>query len=410
MNKVILKVCLSISLLLSIQECLGQIAITEVLYDTAFDEQPATFMKGHTRNYYTFKDKAHHLGEYIELYNYTTEDIPLKGWFIYDNASKYNLPEDIVLKSQEYLIIAYRDLENKKDIGDYFSIFYPTVKNKRGKVIYQDYMILNNKKDDIALFTKSLAGIDLNREFLIDRVKWDNTGQQKSSNELRDKGYKSLNNRNFYVNSLQLEANGRYVEKSATPFTATYLPKTQRLLDIPIVQEALLENVAKYDWSAYVNELIMQICNLNISLVQQFPKGNYSKGELCFIHDAAGNYLRTEVCRTSKVMSTPIIKTNIIDEIEKKTIPKTISEYRDYIVVYPNPTSGKIKVSIDEVIRGKIVKTEVFSVTGASILSKEVEYKQMEVAIDITSYPVGVYILKFSLLTGESFSVNVIKK
>lgn len=202
MNKVILKVCLSISLLLSIQECLGQIAITEVLYDTAFDEQPATFMKGHTRNYYTFKDKAHHLGEYIELYNYTTEDIPLKGWFIYDNASKYNLPEDIVLKSQEYLIIAYRDLENKKDIGDYFSIFYPTVKNKRGKVIYQDYMILNNKKDDIALFTKSLAGIDLNREFLIDRVKWDNTGQQKSSNELRDKGYKSLNNRNFYVNSL----------------------------------------------------------------------------------------------------------------------------------------------------------------------------------------------------------------
>lgn len=410
MKKVILKVCLSISMLLGVQECLGQIVITEVLYDTAFDERPATIRETERRNYYTFKDKAHHLGEFIELYNYTTEDIPLKGWFIYDNASKYNFPDDVVIKSQDYLIIAYRDLYSKKDIGDYFPIFYPTVKGRERKIIYQDYLILNNKKDGLSLYTKRLAGVDLHKDFLIDHIQWDNTSIHSGSNELGDKSYYSLNNRNFYVNSLHLDTGGNYEEKKASPLTASYVPSTQKLLDIPIVQKALLDNIAKYNWDDYVYEIIQQKCNLIISLTEQYPQGTYNRGELCFIYDAAGNYIRTEVCRTANVMSAPVVKPYTSVAKTKKPIPSTISEYRDYIVVYPNPTSGVLRVNIDEIIHGKISKIEMYSASGASILTKKLKSTDLEVTLDITSYPIGVYILKFSLGTGESFSVNVIKK
>jgi len=376
------------------------------LYDTAFDESPRDIRQARHRVYYDFNDIAHHLGEFIELYNYTTEDISLKGWVIYDNAGKFHFPNNAVIKSESFLILAYRNLKDKPDIGNYFPVFFPTARGKEAQIIYQDQIILNNKKESLSLKTYNLAEFVFQHPVEIASMRWDNTKKMSQSNAEMDKSYTSLNNRNFYTNSRQKVSANTYAEIPATPFTSAYLPKTQALINIPRVQEILEEYVGLINWDRYVKDVLLQKCDLNITIVQQSPKGKFNKEELCFVYDASGNYLRTEIC--SNTAKRNLLAIDEVKDINTQEI--VLGEIKNSVIVYPNPTSGIVNVNIKDDALGQIIGFDIFNANGALILSKDVNPKEGDFSCDITPYASGIYMMRFKLSSGDSFSTNIVKR
>ncbi|MBW3518530.1 T9SS type A sorting domain-containing protein [Flavobacterium sp. NKUCC04_CG] len=395
---------------LSSKNSYAQIAITEIFYDTPFDEQYG-FVSGKK----TYQEKAHHLGEYIELYNYSTEDIPLKGWLIADKSSNIYFPEDAVIKSEDFLLIAFRDLVRKPDIGNYFPIFFPTVVGKEKKIIYQEYLMLRNKEEIVRLYAKYFLGIKLDKLQLVDQVSWKHipsAGQRGPiSNEFTNKEYKKLDGRDFYKPSLHLQEGGNYISSAATPLTSAYVPKTQLMLEIPAVQEALGDNSAKIDWSKHVLEILRSTCDIIIDLVQQFPKGDFDGEKVCFSYDVSGNYIATKSCdEDNAINSTLLNQIELRESLLTNQKILSLAEVKSLVAIYPNPTSGIVHVKFDESIFGKIAKVEIYSTSGANIRTNYIEESQSTTTFDITSYPSGIYLMKFTLnVSLESFNENIIK-
>ncbi|MCT6568534.1 hypothetical protein N4308_15110, partial [Staphylococcus aureus] len=75
---------------------------------------------------------------------------------------------------------------------------------------------------------------------------------------------KSVTGYNFYTPSFQLQKGNVYTSVNATPLTASYVPETKNLFDIPELVKALQDNTANTDWSMYVNEILNQVCSLFI--------------------------------------------------------------------------------------------------------------------------------------------------
>ena len=105
-KEILLFFLLSLSLSLN-----AQIAITEVYYDTPFIER------------YNKNSKAH-LGEFIELFNYSSKDIDISGWRLSDNMTSYYFPNGTKIKSNDFLIIA-----KKISSSSYFFDLFPNEKS-----------------------------------------------------------------------------------------------------------------------------------------------------------------------------------------------------------------------------------------------------------------------------------------
>ncbi|MDR0223662.1 MAG: T9SS type A sorting domain-containing protein [Myroides odoratus] len=157
-------------------------------------------------------------------------------------------------------------------------------------------------------------------------------------------------------------------------------------------------------------ELLKQLCDLEINHVEQVPKGNFNQGNLCFVYDAAGNYIKTQRCGLVALPKDLIVNDSIFVAKKKQNQILSLDEVKKYIIVYPNPTTGPIKVNIEDTVLGMVTKLEVFNKNGGIILTKFVGNTDKEVVFNIEGYPTGSYILKFTLSTQEFFSVNIIKR
>ncbi|APA92652.1 MULTISPECIES: T9SS type A sorting domain-containing protein [Myroides] len=410
-------------LLFTINKTFGQIAITEVYYDTPFDEEfDLIRVTENGKKTIKYKQKAHHLGEFIELYNYTTSDISMDGWVLMDDEGAFEFPKNIVIKSGDFLVLAYRDLKNKPDIGNYFPIFFPTTKGKESKIIYQDAIILNNTGEVLTLYSSKFLDLDFKDPkfgyrsknlIKVDQVSWlfKPTTSQRSpwSNAYQDTNYKVLGDRNFYAhNSLQLVADKKYSEIKATPFTSGYLPKIRSILDTPLANGFRI-NIANIDWGMHVQELVNYITKISISKVQQTPKGTFNKEQICFVYDSSGNMIGTKPCNVANKVSAMAMKnTQLHDQMTLDNL--SIEEIKKHVIVYPNPTDGVFNVVFEKEIQGKIAEVEVFSMTGALVKSSIITKKDTSVSYDISNYPTGIYIVKFKLISNTSFNVNILKR
>lgn len=180
-------------------------------------------------------------------------------------------------------------------------------------------------------------------------------------------------------------------------------------------QSSLDAYTVQQGWPDYggiklAEELLKQLCDLEINYVEQVPKGNFSKGSLCFVYDATGNYIKTQRCGLVTLPKDMIVSDSIFVAEKMKSQILSLDEVKKHIIVYPNPTTGPVKVYLEDAVLGMVTKLEVFNKNGGVILTAFVGNTDSEVVFSIEGYPTGSYILKFTLSTQEFFSVNIIKR
>ncbi|MCL2651433.1 MAG: polymorphic toxin type 23 domain-containing protein [Candidatus Azobacteroides sp.] len=124
----------------------NNIVITEVLYDTPLEEENGW--------------RGAHNGEFVELYNPTTESIDISGWGLrtISKYAFYTFPAGTVIPSCAFLIVAYRNADTPffqlKDV-------YPeAVEKGNNKIIYQNNIFFGNGKNYVRLITGRYVEID----------------------------------------------------------------------------------------------------------------------------------------------------------------------------------------------------------------------------------------------------------
>ena len=361
----------------------SQVIITEIYHNTPFSE--------HYDRGYPFA--AHHLGEFIELYNYSTEDIPLKGWYITDHVSRYNFPNNAVIPSEGFIIVAYRDLYYGPSTGNYFTNFFPSTQGKDAQIFYQGSLMLRNNIEDLHIHMGEIRGIDFKGYTLY------STGYEfidpPTNYDANVTNYSS-------VPSLHLTANGNYNESTPSPLDAAYVPPTQNLEEIVSFQEALIENTANQTWSHYANLLISMSCPLVINYVEQTPSDIYLDSGKCFSYDISGNNVSSIDCLAEEESD----NNNPVTEFTSAEIDEIASQ----IYLTPNPTAGVVHISWEDSVIGKISSIQVVNTAGISIGPIiTITSVTNSTNFNIINQPSGIYIVNFTLITGQFISKNVIK-
>lgn len=373
----------------------SQIVITEVHFDTPYEEENLNNV-GH-----------HHLGEYIELYNYSNKNITLKGWSITDYIGKYSFPNDAVINSGDFLIIAFRDegaLIHGIDIpnlssNNYFPELFPNTVGQESKIIYQDRIMLRNLYETLRVHVGYIGSTNCNN-FKIDEKMFGEYGTAMSTLFFDAESVNNPSTYDFYSStSVHLGSNGEFFTASPTPLQSDYLPPIQDFETIPTVLDALFTNYNTITWEEYSNEILFNTCGLTISDISQTPSSVYQTDGLCFNYDVSGNTTSVDYCTPTNIVSVPTsgYSASEIDEIDSK------------IILHPNPTYSVVNVSWDGSINGKIVEMQVSNSSGVSISTTLITPTQSSTSFDLSSYPTGLYIVRFTLDSGQFISRNIIK-
>lgn len=369
----------------------SQIAITEVFYDTPYFED----MNGTGQSPYPFNINIHHLGEFIELYNYTTEDITLNGWSLSDRGSRFVFPPNTVIKSGKFLIVAYKSANS----NILFPTMFPNTVGKESQIIYQNAIILNNNREWLRLNMGAIRGVNFVNT-TISKAWW--PLQQLSNNGLISNGLNddcvNPQNCNFYLYSLHKSASG-FTTGTATPLSSNYLPPIQNLEDIQIIRDAIIANLGNATWDFYSDAIINNTCPVNISLVEQNPTETYLATGKCFTYDLSGNNTTSSNC------TPPSSIPNTSNEYSQEQINDISSK----ITVAPNPTNGAITISWDATIVGKISTIQITTSNGVSLSINPINSTQNEIELSLSGQPTSIYIVRFILNTSQFISKNVIK-
>ena len=102
----------------------------------------------------------------------------------------------------------------------------------------------------------------------------------------------------------------------------------------------------------------------------------------------------------------PIMNLNTLNKYSKEQMTKPEISFK----VYPNPTSDFINIEITPVDTGRI-NIELYNSSGAKVLNKIINYQPVY-QVNISDFPSGVYLLKFSLSSNDHLfkTEKIIKK
>ncbi|WP_312751095.1 lamin tail domain-containing protein [Epilithonimonas hominis] len=374
----------------------SQIAITEVYYDTPFNEK---LKFGNQTNGYVDAIK-HHRGEFVEIYNYSDKDINLKGWYLKDLQSIFWLPEKII-KSQQFMVIAYSTLPSNTTI---FQEHFTTTAGKQEQIIYQDKILLRNKRD-VAILGYKIGDSPV----LINKssVGWE-FRESPPINFVHDAW---ANPQAFYnVNSIQYNPNhppnqnnpdlfNNYMA-TPNPLEAIHKPPLQNFNDL--VKEDYLQNYSYLDWTDNVNALVNRICQISIQKVEQIPNGTYNSGGKCFSYDIAGNYISSSDCNGSN--NGPQTNEYTYDELEA---------IKNSIVVYPNPATSNnnyvVNISWSGPSINKISNLQVYTSGGGLVYGFTPTNGVNSTSFSLQGQLPGVFVANFILNTGQVISKNILK-
>lgn len=382
-------------LLMSGQFFYSQLLITEVYYNTPYNEKLYFNKKLNGVSTAELLDaKKHHRGEFIEIYNYSDKDVNLKNWYVKDLLRTFWLPEKIIKKG-EFMVIAYSVLPyDTTNFTEHFS----TTAGKESQIIYQDQIILRNKREEVIL------GYTFNGSNLLDKSKYSWEFQAEPSSNFVKNIYQ--NPAQFYdYNSLQYNPNtypnGKY-EATPNPLAATYVPATQSYNDI--VKEDFQQNYSYLDWSYDVNLLVDKICPISIEKVSQSPGGFYANnGTTCFSYDAAGNLISGVGC--SNPNSPPSGSSEFsIDELEL---------IKNSIIISPNPTkasdSYNVTITWNGAALNKINNIQIFNSSTSTVYGFAPGIGVNTTTFNLQNQLPGAFVANFILNTGQVVSKNILK-
>lgn len=115
----------------------GQVNISEIYFDTYFNEFS--------------ESEHHHHGEFIELYNRSTQSVDLSNWMLLDYSGRgsFTIPQGTTIAAKDFIIIAYGTTSGS--YSNDFPILFPSALGKESKIIYQKSIILKNGREGITL-------------------------------------------------------------------------------------------------------------------------------------------------------------------------------------------------------------------------------------------------------------------
>jgi len=390
-------------LLLVLTPMHSQIIITEVNYDSPFYE-------GSPNYHYHFDNNStrRHLGEYIELYNFSNEDIPLKGWFITDYVGKYVFPENAVIPAEDFIIIAYNDplwcsqSDDGLNTQNYFTTFFPNAIGKESQIYYQNKIILRNTQETLKLFIGELRGMQTNHN-VVYGMSWENPPNFPFTNS--EEATENPASYDFYTQgySIHLNNSGNYFADSPTPFSSGYLPPTQNLEDIQSVIDALNEVYSTLTWKDYADAILYNTCSLALDVIEQIPLETYTNQSRCFTYDNSGNKIGFYDCSQENETS----QNN--GEEQQGYTNEQLDEINSKIILYPVPTNSILNIEWDDFVNGKISSIQFSNQNGVSIGTQTIQGTQSSTQFNFDGQPTGVFIVSFVLNSGQIISKNIMK-
>lgn len=133
--------------------------------------------------------------------------------------------------------------------------------------------------------------------------------------------------------------------------------------------------------------------------------------KLVFIYDTAGNQ---KTRRAPNNTSGPAaLKAKLTDDTiesigEEESLDDTVF-LDESIIIYPNPTSGNLNMAWNSDYNF-LIKDILVSDMGGRQISIEYNKGAREAYVDLTRYPVGVYLVNFILTDGRNIQKKIIKR
>jgi hypothetical protein len=122
-----------------------------------------------------------------------------------------------------------------------------------------------------------------------------------------------------------------------------------------------------------------------------------AQDKVTYSYDAAGN-------RISRTIVIGELRADVSEEQEITTYSEILSEL--LIKIYPNPTTGLIRIEIQNLPVDETANITLYELSGKLIISKQTS---VSTEIDITGQPAGIYLLK--IVAGkEQTKWKIIKK
>ncbi len=380
----------------------SQIAITEIYYDTPFNEK---LKFGNDLKGYVDAIK-HHRGEFIEIYNYSDSDLNLKDWYVKDLQSVFWLPNKII-KKNEFMVIAYSRLPyHTTTFSDHFT---PTL-GKENQIIYQDQILLRNKKDKVTL------GYAVGGQKFVDtwQFMWEfrndpapNFLPNLTGNPSQFYSVKSIQYHPDPMSTIDpnVQPNGYDLynyEATPNPLHANFIPSTQSYNDL--VKDNFQNYYAYLNWDTNASNLVNNVCNLNIETVfQNVKKGELTTETKCFNFDESGNMILNYNC--SGEILIPVESLGFT--------PDELEAIRNNISISPNPTkasnSYNVTMSWNGPALNKVNNIQVFNSAATTVYSFVPGAGVNSTNFSLQGQLPGAFVANFILTTGQVVSKNILK-
>lgn len=137
----------------------------------------------------------------------------------------------------------------------------------------------------------------------------------------------------------------------------------------------------------------------------------FSQSKLVFSYDSASNQVERKYCPNGNCSSAKSITKNapIQEEIIEETITENDETFDNSLAIFPNPTKGLLTIKWDREYSSSINEIILIDVSSKT---HPVSYKSghHEANIDLSSWPIGLYIVKFILKDGTTLTKKIIKK
>jgi len=377
---------------------MSQISITEVYYNTPYNEMLRVNQNQDVNSGY--RANRHHLGEFVELYNYSDKDINLAEWFLRYKSAKFYLPNKII-KSGQLMVVTYKNPFNYEDFLYYFQLDNNEPLYTADQVIYQSDFMLRNKAGQVSLGQRIK---NTNFERIVPNLNkvifsW-HFSEEPESNHVKRVGLKP---EEFYkVNSLQYNPIGIYpLSEKPNPLSLPVNIPIQSYDDL--VKGFYQANYAYLNYNENIANILNNSCSINIKKSSQLPSDYGSNPTtICFNDDKAGNV--TGASTNCNIVTPPNPSTNFT--------PDVLQAISNDITVYPNPATAnsKVFVSWKGNAIGKISEIKVTGLSGNEILQPtKISNLSNPFSFILPTGSTSQYITLFTLTTGQTISKYILK-
>ena len=372
----------------------GQIKITEIFYDTPYNEDIYFYYNQELPNPDPF---FHHLGEYIELYNYSDEDIVLKGWYITDKVTRFDFADTDVIRKGQFIVVAF----NVNQQNNYFktNAFFPNTPGTDDQIFYQNNIMLRNERETVKLHMGFVKGLDCKGK-VIQSISWGKYSANPDIDYMTDNG--PVND--YYVPSLHIGLNNDYYSATADPLAGDNTPPTQHLLEIPDVIDSFNTLTAWVTWDMYSDAILANTCDDSVTVVSQSPPSNSNVG-ICFSYDPMGNCMQGTPCNPPSSNATT---TNPPGTTSNYT-SEELDAFNSKITIAPNPTIVSASASWTSDLLGKIISITISNMSGSSFGNASFNPSSDLGAILTLPSQSGIYIVIFQLDSGQNLYKNIIR-